>query len=238
MLASTYLLSALLHKKTSKHKGDFCLNCLNSFRTENKLKSHEKVCKTKDFCGIEMPTEKKKILEFKQYMKSDKMPCIIYADVESLIRKIDACANNPEKSSTTEKGKHILCGYSISTIWGFDNIVNKHTLYRGKDCMKMCCNSLKEYAENIIAFEKIKMLSLTREELISYQYAEVCYICGRKILRKVADDINYRKVRDHCHYAGKYRGAAYSICNLKFNVPNEIPAVSRGSNYDYHFINK
>ena len=104
--------------------------------------------------------------------------------------------------------------------------------------MKMFCNSLKEYAENIIAFEKIKMLSLTREELISYQYAEVCYVCGRKILRKVADDINYRKVRDHCHYAGKYRGAAYSICNLKFNVPNEIPAVSRGSNYDYHFINK
>ena len=59
-------ISALLHKKTSKHKGDFCLNCLNSFRTENKLKSHEKVCKNKDFCGIEMPTKKKKILEFKQ----------------------------------------------------------------------------------------------------------------------------------------------------------------------------
>ena len=95
---------------------------------------------------------------------------------------------------------------------GFDNIVNKHTLYRAKDCMKMFCNSLKEYAENIIAFEKIKMLSLTREELISYQYAEVCYVCGRKILRKVADDINYWKVRDHCHYTGKHRGAAYSIC--------------------------
>ena len=51
-------------------------------------------------------------------MKSDKMPCIIYADTESLIRKIDLWANNPEKSSTTKKGEHILCGYSISTIWG------------------------------------------------------------------------------------------------------------------------
>ena len=62
-----------------------CLNCLNSFRTENKLKSHEKICKNKDFCGITMPSEKDKILEFKQYMKSDKMLYSICADIESLI---------------------------------------------------------------------------------------------------------------------------------------------------------
>ena len=50
---------ALLHRMTSKIKGDFCcLNCLHSFRTENKLKSREKVCKNKDFCGIVMPSEK------------------------------------------------------------------------------------------------------------------------------------------------------------------------------------
>ena len=50
---------------------------------------------------------------------------------------------------------------------------------------------------------------------------------------------NYRNVRDHCHYTGKYRGAAHSICNLKCNVPNEISLVfHHGSNYDYHFIIK
>ena len=43
-------LSALLRRIKSKHHDDFyCLNCLHSFRTENKLKSHEKVCKNKDF---------------------------------------------------------------------------------------------------------------------------------------------------------------------------------------------
>ena len=43
-----------------------------------------------------MSTEKGKILEFKQSMKSNKMPYVIYADIESLIRKIDGCVNNPK----------------------------------------------------------------------------------------------------------------------------------------------
>ena len=81
-------LSELLPGVTSKHKSVFyCLNCLHSFGTENKLKFHEKLRKNKYFCGILMPSEKGKILEFNQYMKSDKMPYIIYADIESLIKK-------------------------------------------------------------------------------------------------------------------------------------------------------
>ena len=42
------------------------------------------------------------------------MPYIIYADIESLIRKIDGSANNPENSSTTKIEEHITCGYSMS----------------------------------------------------------------------------------------------------------------------------
>ena len=57
------------------------------FRMENKLKSQEKVCKSKDFCGIVMTSERESILEFNQYMKSGKMSYIIYADMESLIKK-------------------------------------------------------------------------------------------------------------------------------------------------------
>ena len=49
----------------------------------------------------------------------------------------------------------------------------------------------------------------------------------------------YRKTRDHSHYAGEYRGAAHSICNLKYSVPTKIPLVFHNeSNYDYHFIIK
>ena len=54
-----------------------------------------------------MPSEKDKILELKHYMKSDKMPYIIYVDIESLIKKIDRCENNPEKSSARKIGKNI-----------------------------------------------------------------------------------------------------------------------------------
>ena len=121
-----------------------------------------------------MPSEKNNRLEFNQYMKSDKMPYIIYADIESLLRKIDGLANNPEKSSTTKIGEHIPCGYSMSTISGFDHKEYKHTLYRGKDCVKKFCTSLKEYAKNIIDFEKKKVLPLTKEELKLYQDAKLC----------------------------------------------------------------
>ena len=84
-----------------------------------------------------MPPEKDNILEFNQYIKSDKIPYIIYAD--SIFKEIDRCANNPENSSTTKIGEYIPCGYSMSTIWAFDHIENKHTLYRGKDCMEKFC---------------------------------------------------------------------------------------------------
>ena len=81
-------LSALLHAITSKLKGDFyCLNCLHFFRTENKLKSHEKMCINKVFYGIVMPSQKDNILQFNQNMRSDEMPYIIYADLEPLIKK-------------------------------------------------------------------------------------------------------------------------------------------------------
>ena len=101
-------LSALLRGMTSKLHDDFyCLNCLQSFRTENKLKSHEKVCKNKDYCGIIMTFIKNNILEFNQYKKSNKKPCIIYADIESLIKETNGRPNNPEKSSLTQLGEHI-----------------------------------------------------------------------------------------------------------------------------------
>ena len=63
-----------------------------------------------------MPSGKNNILEFNQYMKSNKMSYIIYADIEPSIKKIDGCANNTEKSSPWKLGEHIPCGFSMSAI--------------------------------------------------------------------------------------------------------------------------
>ena len=50
---------------------------------------------------------------------------------------------------------------------------------------------------------------------------------------------NYFKVRNHCYYTGRYRGAAHSICNLRYKKLKEIPVVFHyGSTYYYHFIIK
>ena len=67
--------------------------------------------------------------------------------------------------------------------------------------------------------------------------SEVCHICKKRFS---TDDNNKKyKVRDHCHYTGKYRGAAHDICNLRYKIPKEIPVVfHNGSTCDCHFIIK
>ena len=73
---------SIIKRTTSKHHGDFyCLSCLHSFATENKLESHKKLCKNNIFCNITMPSEDSKILEFNQNKKSDKAP-FMNADLE------------------------------------------------------------------------------------------------------------------------------------------------------------
>ena len=61
--------------------------------------------------------------------------------------------------------------------------------------MKTFCGYLREHAKNIIDFEKKKMLPLTKEELKSYQDIKVCYICGKRFLKKFTNDKAYRKFR-------------------------------------------
>ena len=127
----------------------------------------KKYVKNKVFWVIVMSLETDKILKFIQYMRPDKKPCTVFTDIESLIRKIDGCANNPENSSRTKVGEHIPSGYSMSTISSLDHIEKKHILYRGNDCVKKFCTSLREHTKNVIDFEKKKML--TKEELKSHQ---------------------------------------------------------------------
>ena len=99
-----------------------------------------------------MLSEDTKTLEFNQYRKSDKTSFIVYADLKSLIEKIDGCKNNPETLSTTKVNEHILSGFSKSALLALKHIENNHSVYRGKYCMKIFCESLREHAMKIINF--------------------------------------------------------------------------------------
>ena len=120
----------------------------------------------------------------------------------------------------------------------FDTTKNKLDYYRDKNCVKNFCLDLREHATKIISCEKKEMIPLTKEEKKMHNKQKVCYICKKGFS---TDDGNkeYFKVKDHCHYTGKYRGAAHNIFNPRYKTPKEIPVVfHNGSTYDYHFIIK
>ena len=230
-------LSRLLRGMTSNHDGDFyCLNYFHSYRTKNKLEAHKKICENRDYCHVEMPTKDNNTIKYNQGEKYIKLPFVVYADLECLLEKMSTCYNNPEKSSTTKINKHTPSGYSIFTYCSFDKAKNKLNYYRGEDCMKKFCKDLREHATKIINYEKKDMIPLTKKEEKKHNNQKVCYICKKEF---DTSDKKHHKVRDHCHYSGKYRGAAHNICNLRYKIPKEIPLVfHNGSTYDYHFIIK
>ena len=84
--------------------------------------------------------------------------------------------------------------------------------------------------------KKKDMIPLTKTEEENCNNQKVCSICKKEFDKSHK---KHHKVRDHCHYTGKYRGAAHNICNLRYKIPKEIPIVfHNGSTHDYHFIIK
>ena len=111
-----------------------------------------------------MPREDNEILKYNHGEKSMKVTFIIYADLESLLEKMNTCHNNPEKSSTVEINKYTASGYSLFTHCLFDTTKNILDYYRDKNCMKNFRLDLKEHAAKIINYEDTEMIQLTENE--------------------------------------------------------------------------
>ena len=83
------------------------------------------------------------------------------------------------------------------------------------------------------------MILLTIKKEIHHNKQKICHICKKEFDK---GDKKHYKVKYHCHYTGKYRGAAHNICNLRYlryKIPKEILIVfHNGSTYDYHLIIK
>ena len=74
----------------------------------------------------------------------------------------------------------------------------------------------------IINIRKKGIRLLTKEQQESYENAKICYICKEKFENKYLKDKKYCKVRDHCYYPRKYRGATHTVCSLKYSVPKKF----------------
>ena len=137
-------LLALLRGITSNHHGDFyCLNCFHSYSTHNKLKKHERVCNSHDYCRADMPKEHEEI-KYLPAEKSLKVPFIIYADLEYLLKKVRSCQNNPENSYTEKEVKHKPSGYAWCSVSSFHKTKNRCYFCRGKGFIEKFCKALKE----------------------------------------------------------------------------------------------
>ena len=164
-----------------------------------------------------MPKQIEKILKYNPGEKSLKVPFVIYLDLECLLKKEQFSDNNNndnnnnnnlKKSYTQKKAKHESSGWAMFTRCSFDRKENKLNYYRGKDCIEKLCKKLKESATEIINREKKEMVPLTHKENNFYNEQEICYICKEKFCvdKDDKDYINRKKVKDHCHYTGKFRG--------------------------------
>ena len=174
-------MSRLFGGITANNNGDFyCLGCLHSFRTDNVLKRHERLCGNNDCCHVEMPTKDNNKLKYNHGEKSLKAPFTIYADLECLLIKQQSCQNNPNESYTERKAKHEPSGYALSLICSFDKTKNKHNFYRGRDCIEKFCKDLKELGTEIINYDKKEMIPLTENENRSYEEKEKCHICQKE----------------------------------------------------------
>ena len=231
-------LSHLLLSQVSKHKEKhhFCLRCLNAFCSQKSLNKHREYCGKHEAVKINMP-EEGTILKFKNYYRREKVPFVIYADFQSCIKSIHTCDLNPESSYTKQYQKHepISFYYYIKC---FDNKIYlpiKERSYTGQNAEQVFLKYLEEDTKMIANIPK-RCIIFKDKEREQFNEETRCWICKGEFDDK---DKNKKKVQDHCHFTGRYRGAAHNLCNLNYRKPNFTPVVFHNlSGYDSHLFIK
>ena len=224
--------SRLISSQASKHKGKayVCERCINAFTTENALKEHEKHCTNKDCVHLKMPAPGSTI-SFNHLERGQRVPFAIYADFESLLKPISRCEPNPKISSTTKYQKHEPISFSYYIKCFEDTVCDlKPRTYTGEDATEKFIEWLEKDVKDICNIRKKKMI-FGEKEAEDFNNATNCWICK--------GELGLDKVRDHCHFTGRYRGAAHNQCNLKYKKPAFTPVVIHNlTNYDAHLFVK
>ena len=224
--------SRLISSQASKHKGKayVCERCINAFTTENALKEHEKHCTNKDCVHLKMPAPGSTI-SFNHLERGQRVPFAIYADFESLLKPISRCEPNPKISSTTKYQKHEPISFSYYIKCFEDTVCDlKPRTYTGEDATEKFIEWLEKDVKDISNIKKRNMI-FGEKEAEDFNNATNCWICE--------GELGPDKVRDHCHFTGRYRGATHNQCNLKYKKPAFTPVVIHNlTNYDAHLFVK
>lgn len=221
-------LSRLLGKQTSRHssKKYICNVCLQSFSSQLILDQHTKGCDNVNKVRVDMPDLTNKWLFFRNYQNQLKCPFIVYADTESLLQPCDGIVRSMQSFQ-----KHIPYSIGYYFHYLYDNSKCYYSSYTGEDCADWFANELGQLSLLIDTLSSNKKpINMTVDDELKFDKATHCFIC-RKLF--YPDEV---RVRDHCHFTGKFRGAAHSNCNLNYKETNTIPVVFHNLNYDSHFI--
>ena len=176
-------------------------------------------------------------LNFKNFLHSEKAPFAIYADFERLIKNIDNCDPDPNKSYTKKYQKYEPISFSYYIKCFIDGvykpILRKYTKTKPEDAdaMDVFISWLEEDVKAIANIEPKEMIFM-EEDREQFNKASDCWICG--------ESLGNDRVRDHCHFTGRYRGPAHNSCNLKYRKPKSVSVFFHNlSGYDSHlFIKK
>lgn len=225
-------LSRLLSTQMSKCNGKkyFCDRCLHYFHTEMKLEKHIEDCKTLNDCKIRLPSEDQKIVRFKNYRHKEATPFVVYADLECVLQPI---SDENKKSKEKKYQKHVPYSIGYYVKCSYDDSLSFYKSYRGMNCEQWFADELCQLSEDL---ETVFLCPLPMEKLTPIQNdmfnkATHCHIC--ESIFKLDD----KRVRDHCHFTGRYRGPAHENCNLNFQDSHVVPVVFHNlSNYDAFFI--
>ncbi|XP_067215255.1 uncharacterized protein [Linepithema humile] len=181
-------------------------------------------------CAVVLPSEDKKWLTFSNYNRKERLPFVVYANLECTLEKKDG------QDGTTYAYQHhkaFSVGYYVSCT--YDNSLSSFKSYRGEDCVAWFVNELHDLARRVktILTTVVPMADLTREESAEFRSTATCHVCEKPF---TPDDT---RLRDHCHLTERYRGAAHSSCNLNYKDSHVIPMIFHNlSGYDAHFIIK
>ena len=211
----------------------------------DRLAEHLESCRTHDAVKVVMP-KKGSTLKFKHFFKSMRVPFIVYADFESLTQKLDTTQPNPESCYTKQYQKHTPSGFCYH-IKCFDDEVYKGNpvIYtkqaEDEDVAQIFVDRLEQDITKIYKECGWAKMVITSEEQQAFERATTCWICSGELVKDPAhkEYVKLKPVRDHCHYTGKYRGAAHNKCNLQYRKPKFIPVFFHNlSGYDSHLFIK